>query len=453
LALCALAALVAAHSGCMATWHAADPTVPMPSTLHGDLTCGAGEADCNTCAENVAAQFGGSGWSRGNAEWHFQKFQSSHGVTVDRAYHNDARHHVQGFVRLNGPGVRYAMVHSGGRTRRGILIAPLSLVVQRPDGESWLSELLPLSAEHGHTSGLFTLGRHVGMFTRDNRLALLDVAAGLNAPVVEVELLKAPADFKRLGLSTRSGGVAMVRVAEGGYLLVANEGGDGPSSGHSHFFHVLGDLPTLAGGAEQHPIHVVPLGEYQYPVSPPGPTDYHHSENLTLITECGTGELYTVHVGSSAPSYRRRPKPKLNLVRNPPRTFWRVSRVVISQQSPRLEPLGVYTRPSTLERCYGRAAGSAFVLPDHRIEVSCHQRAHALTGQPLWRFWRHVSELPPPPEVPEVLDALPGGPRPGAGVGPPHEAARSGQEVKAGWEVQAELLSVPSPSDTAEGAR
>jgi hypothetical protein len=377
----------------------------VPSKFHGDVRCRAGEDDCNTCAENVAAQFGGGVWSEGNADWQFQAFQSSHDVTVDQAYHNSPLDHVQGFVRLNGPGVRFAMVHSGGRRYPRHLFAPLSLIVQAPDGQNWLSELLPINAEYGHTSGLFTLGRHIGMFTRDNHLALLDVAAGLNAPIVEYELLNAPSRFRALGLSTRSGGVAMARLAEGGYLLVANEGGDGPSSGHSHFFRVLGDLSTLAGGAAQHPISVLPLGHYQYPVEPPGPSDYHHSENLALITECKTGDLYTVHVGSSLPSYQHGPKSKF--VRNPPRTFWRVSRVVISAEGAQLEPVGVYTRASTVQRCFGRAAGSAFVLPDHRIEIYCHQRKRAVTEWPLWNFWRHLSELPTPQDLPAVLGVGP----------------------------------------------
>jgi hypothetical protein len=405
---CVVSGLGAALSSCsLATWHAAEPSAPAPSALHGDLHCAADEPDCNPCAENVAAQFAGPSWSEGNASWHFQRFQESHGVTVDQAYHRSPLDHVQGFVRLNGAGVRYAMVHSGGRSRRTGLFAPLSLIVQQADGQNWLSELLPLEAERGHTSGLFTLGRHIGMFTRDNHLALLDTSTDLNAPVVEYELLKAPADFKALGLSTRSGGVAMVRLAEGGYLLVANEGGDGPSSGHSHFFRVHGDLSTLAGGAAQHPISVLPIGHYQYPVEPPGPSDYHHSENLALLTECETGELYTVHVGSSVPSRQRRPVPKPEFVRDTPRTFWRVSRVVIATDGAQLEPVGVYTRPSTLERCFGRASGSAFVLPDHRLELSCHQRNHVVTDRPTWNFWQHLSELPLPQRRPEVLGATP----------------------------------------------
>jgi hypothetical protein len=140
LACSLLAALGVALSACsMGTWHAAEPSAPLPSSLHGDLRCAAGQADCNACAENVVEQFSGRGWSEGNSSWSFGEYQSSHGVTVDQSYHRSSFDHVQGFVRLYGPGVRYAMIHSGGSSRRKGRFAPLSLIVQQPDGQNWLS--------------------------------------------------------------------------------------------------------------------------------------------------------------------------------------------------------------------------------------------------------------------------------------------------------------------------
>src|SRR5262249_24193974 len=146
--------------------------------------------------------------------------------TPDEAYDGGVANHVQGFVRLNGPGLRYAMIHSGGRSRHRGRFASLSLIEQRPDGSHWLTELRKIDALRAHTSGLFTLGRYVGLFNRESGLALLDVEQGVNSRLVEYALPFR--DSRGLGLSPRSGGVAMARLAERGYLLVANEGGDGP---------------------------------------------------------------------------------------------------------------------------------------------------------------------------------------------------------------------------------
>ena len=376
-----------------AAWHPAEALPYAPSALHGDLHCSPGEADCNPCAESIPAQFAGHRWQGGDTEWHFFPQQHYRGYQPDEAYDAGLADHVQGFVRLNGPGIRYAMLHSGGRSRRRGRFASLSLIAQQPDGSYWLTDLRKIDALHAHTSGLFTLGRYVGLFNRESRLALLEVEHGLGGDLAEYPLPFS--DSRGLGLSPRSGGVAMARLAEGGYLLVANEGGAGPSSGHSHFFRVLGDLSNLAGGAAQHPLSIQWLGDFEYPAQPAGPTDYHHSENLALLTECGTGDLFTVHVGSSRALHRTQSA----------RTFWRVSRVVFSAQGPVLDPVGAFTRTSTLQRCFGRAAGSAFVQADRRIDVQCHQRSTP-DDDGVWNFWHHLSTAPlipaaaPSPGVP-----------------------------------------------------
>lgn len=395
--LLAAAGIALGIGGCEpAAWHPAQAQPYAASALHGDLHCGPGEADCNPCAENVPAQFAGHRWKGGDTEWHFFPQQRYHGYRPEEAYDGGLANHVQGFVRLNGPGNRFAMLHSGGRSRHRGRFAALSLIAQQPDGSYWLTELRKVDALHAHTSGLFTLGRYVGLFNREARLALLDVEHGLGSDLAEYALPFS--DAHGLGLSPRSGGVAMARLAEGGYLLVANEGGNGPSSGRSHFFRILGDLSSLDGGAAQHPIAIQPLGDFAYPAQPAGPSDYHHSENLALLTECGTGDLYTVHVGSSRAIHRTQSA----------RTFWRVSRVVFSARGPTLDPVGVFTRTSTLQRCFGRAAGSAFVQGDHRIDVMCHQRATP-DDDGVWNFWHHLSTAPLIPAAAPSPGVAPGG--------------------------------------------
>jgi hypothetical protein len=277
------------------------------------------------------------------------------------------------------------MVHSGGRKYSGEHFASLSLIEQRAGGLG-LSDLRGINAAAAHTSGLFTMGRYVGMFSADGVLTLLDVSGGLGADPVDYTL--PIAQPRSHGISSRSGGLAMIRLAEGGYLLLANEGGDGPSSGHSHFYRLQLDLHAVGSSAPSAPPAVQDLGDWQYPHAHGGPGDYHHSENLSLLTECQTGDIYAVYVGSS--------RSVIKALGPLGRTFWRIARVVVSARGVMLEPLGVYTRLSSIERCFGRAAGSAFVQDDHRIDLLCHERSHFRGHPPTFHFWTHLASIPAP---------------------------------------------------------
>jgi hypothetical protein len=365
-----------------ATWRP-EPRVPAePSRVRGDASCGPEALDCNVCATNVQAQLDADRWEGGLSSWSFRTDRVYHGVTADGAYHGSILEHVQGFVRLNtGAEQRYLMVHSGEPARHARGFASLSLI-EGSNGHFTLRDLAPVEAAQKHTSGLFTLGQHVGWFGADGVLTLMDVGADLSATPVAYRL--PIADPRAHGISSRSGGVAMARLADGRYLLLTNEGGDGPSSGHSHFFLVNTDLQTLAPPDAEPVLDVTELGDWQYPHLPGGPSDYHHSENLSLITECTSGDLYVVHVGSSQSS--------IHALGPLGRTFWRVSRVVVFPSGGvALEPVGTYTRLSSIENCFGRAAGSAFVQADHRIELLCHERAHQEDSAPVWYFWDHLA--------------------------------------------------------------
>jgi hypothetical protein len=247
------------------------------------------------------------------------------------------------------------------------------------NGKFALTGLVALDAAAAHTAGLFALGRYAGTFSRDGHLMLVDMTTGIGS-VAEYELA-VPSPRAR-GISTRSGGVAMAKLAGGGYLLLANEGGDGPSSGRSHFFRINADLSALAP-ENTASLPFDDLGTYQYIAQEPRLGDYHHSENLALITECTTGDLYSVHVGSSNAT---------NHEDSLGRTLWRVSQVVFGPAGPRLALVGTYTRASDFWRCFGRGGGSAFVDVNGRVELVCHQRAHDQGAVLAWDFWRHAAD-------------------------------------------------------------
>lgn len=367
-------------AGCeRGTWVPAHDPGEVDGGLRGLASCGDDAADCNPCATNVRHQFDTDSWTRGKAEWHYDP-EGSYGVLLKDAWGDslrDAKDHAQAFVRLNGS-TRFAMVHSG-------TTATVSIVTRAASGRFELDHIRRVDACDGHTSGAFVLGRYVGFFPREGHLAFLDVGKGASGPQVEY-YLSVP-DPRVRGLSPRSGGVAMVKLADGDYLLLANEGGDGSSSGHSSLFRIAFEEPGL-GSANVEPV-VTDLGDFWYRSRGRNIDDFHHSENLSLVTECATGDIYSVHVGSST---------RFGTTLGLGKTFWRVSQVALGQGGPRLAPVGVYTRSSDLERCFGRAAGSAFVHATHRIELLCHERGH-VDPELTWSFWQHLTDGPLEPIV------------------------------------------------------
>jgi hypothetical protein len=202
------------------------------------------------------------------------------------------------------------------------------------------------------------------------------------------------ADPKHHGLTDWSGGVAMAKLPSGNYLLLANEGGS--SAGKSHFF----ELASFAGRAEGAELPAREVGHAEFPIAAQLCAEHHHSENVALITECGTQQLYAVHVGSN--DAVRFGKTEVG----GHRTFWRLSRVVQGERGVTLQPLGAYLRPAHLSYCHGRSAGTAFVDPaTRRLDLLCHERAQGNTHRGPWRFWSELSAADAAPAPRAVTSA------------------------------------------------
>ena len=359
------------------TPEAVDAGVP----VLGDADCPIGASDCNICANDVVAQFESGSWQTRRERWSFDA-PAFYDAEPHQAY-SSVGGHVQGFVRLNGDSEAYAVVHSQERLK----LASLSFV-ERHGGALSLEGLYRLEKAEGHTSGLFAIGRYVGLIDRPGQLLLVDTRAGLPQPPVSMQrvflsntdpkegFVAAP---RAHGLSDWSGGVAIAKLKAGSYLLIANQGGG--SAGNSHFFE-LG--PFLGSSAEVH-LSVREVGESFLPSIPVACADQAHSENVTFVTECKTGHLYAVHVGSNDRVHFGK---ALKAVEPGAfQTFWRVSRVIELDGRIGLEPVGVYLERSHLGYCHGRSAGSVFVDPvTHGINLLCHERAQGDPWHGAWHF-------------------------------------------------------------------
>lgn len=152
----------------------------------------------------------------------------------------------------------------------------------------------------------------------------------------------------------------------------------------------LESLYRFQGAPGVAPVLAREIGESEYTPSGFVCGRHHRSENVSLITECGTGQLYAVHVGSSDSLRAEGFEP------GDFQTFWRLSRVVVVQGHARLQPVGTYLRKAHYGYCHGRSAGSAFVDPETRaIELLCHERAQQTPRRGPWRFWSATARPAP----------------------------------------------------------
>lgn len=376
-------------------WVLQSPDAVAPRVaFRGDDTCERGAADCNVCAPDVVGQFAG-GWQGQQRKWRFD--EPVQGNLAPRRAYAPLAGHVQGFVRLNVAPEAYAMLHS----HNGRPMASISFIGER-NGALALESLYRLGAPDGHTSGAFVIGQYVGFLDADRQLALVDGHAPSAHSRLVVKHLKLSNpdetegnfmdDPQHHGLTDWSGGLAMAKLQGGTYLLLANEGGG--SAGKSHFFELA---PFEEATNTELPARE--WGHAEYPPATQLCAEHHHSENVALITECGSGDIYAVHVGSN--DAIRFGKTEVG----GHRTFWRLSRVVQDRNELTLEPVGVYLRQAHLSYCHGRSAGTAFVDPTtRRIDLLCHERAQGNTRRGPWHFW---SESSVPGELPARLTNAP----------------------------------------------
>ena len=84
-----------------------------------------------------------------------------------------------------------------------------------------------------------------------------------------------------------------------------------------------------------------------------------YSENMSLITECGTGDIYSIH--STGDSIAITGK-----------GYWRLSKLVSNDKALGLTAINAFTIGQDLKRCSMRATGTVNVNQQNRLEFVCH---------------------------------------------------------------------------------
>jgi hypothetical protein len=323
-----------------------DPRTTSTVWVTGSDRCDPMTEECNPCAWDVKAQLddawdrGGMPWSK--AEWNFnwERNYAPSGREPDNVFGNSLSKHVQGFVRTYDDSLRFAGSHSSPSDNGGVYF-----IRRNPDGVKHLAYLH--SVRHAHPSGLATIGKYIAFSDRVGWVRLLDTTRAWQNHLIE---------FPTHGASARTGGgLGLAKLRDGKHLLVVGPRGKPHNDTEAQFY-------LVSGGLEHARSTYLSTWAYEQPSSWRG--DYEHMENLSVITECGTGDLYVITTaGPGADEFSAEDG------------FYLLSKVV---QNPRgqlaLRPLRAYHQDQQQSRCDQASAATAWVDRDHTIDLMCHER-------------------------------------------------------------------------------
>jgi hypothetical protein len=370
----------------LAHWKRLQPTrtlidlevmIPVPTplvALRGDTTCKYGDPDCNRCAaQSVTRQFErafAGGWSSGSWTFRGNDRYPPDGMKPEAAFNPYeaalVQNHIQGLVQTSSSRFPYAGSHSHKST--GSIF-----IVERKGNDLVLHSLYRSS--HHHPSGVAVLGD--GLFVAEGgMLRRFSISAAGTQQSRRFEI--PTTDPRKKGLEGAGGGLGLAKLYDGTTLLVVSAPGGGFRPGtlkaarddnqrprYTRFYRLV---PDAFGGKPE----VVFLGEWPHEgeaARPSSPRAY--SENLSVITECNTGTIYTIHTTGD---YKLRGN-----------GYWRLSRVELGPRGPRLVHVATRSQAQHNERCHHRSSATARVGPTGRLELLCSERA-VIKWHPTGRF-------------------------------------------------------------------
>lgn len=362
------------------------------TTLRGDTTCAYGDADCNKCATDVPTQFR-LAFETGHRPW-IGWDSRSWSFRGDQRYPPDdlkpelvfspygeggqagiVSKHIQTFVRTNSSRIPYAGSHSHKNTG--------SIFFVERDGTANTLHSIYKSA-HDHPSGVAVLGDAVFVAEGDDLRRFRVSAAGkgrnndrFTVPKSDVNRSIDPGDDGR-GLQGGGGGVGLVKLADGSTLLMVTAPGGGFRDGitkaaredneRPRFTRVYRVLPNALAENPQ----IVLLGEWRHQgVTGRPDSSRAYSENLSAITECGSGRIYTIHTTGD---YALKGD-----------GYWRLSRLDGPPDTPRFTHIQTARQSQNNESCHHRSSATVSVNQKGELEFLCSERA-VIKWHPTGRF-------------------------------------------------------------------
>lgn len=368
---------------------------PAAPPVKGDPSCRRGDPDCNPCTSNVQAQFrkikeGRARWT--SKPWRFEwgKHYAPNRIRPYEAFDEDSpeadtlglsHSHPQAFVRTNAGPSWYAGTHSApGSDRPGTVF----IIEQAADGKKSLAALH--RTRTGHPNGLHVLGKYLLFAERPDRarpdqLRVIDLGRRSRVNDITHEVPEATGEAK--SWKQFGGGLGTAKLSDGSYLLISSLPGDRKASRRFHqFYNMKGNL-GVTSGLTMRLLHV-----QQFRPTAKVPSKYQYSEHLSLVTECGTGDIYAFHSSGDGEAID-------GLIG---RGYWRMSKLVSRDGKPELDPIDVHEIQQNTDDCHMRSAASVGVGPNGKLELLCHQYrkdpdpsvanpfSFNTSGNDAWRF-------------------------------------------------------------------
>ena len=359
-----------------------DIAVAVPTiVLRGDTTCKFGDADCNRCAIDVPKQFqiafgkGHKPWFHGGS-WNFS---GDRRYPPDDAKPEDAFNpfsagitskHIQGLVRTNDSKYPYAGSHSHKD------VGAIFFIGVDKSGHHSLSNLH--NSNVAHPSGVHVLGD--GLYVAEgDYLRSFGVFSSIDNKSTRYYIPKN--DPRQKGLQGAGGGLGLAKLRDGGYLLVVSAPGDGfrvanreenLEARYTRFYRIVGNDAGHPEKMKDGKDNITFIGEWKHEGLTKYPdTPMAYSENLSLVTECGTGHLYTIHTtGDYAFNGDG---------------YWRLSRVESGPDGPRLKHISIMKQSQDNGDCHHRSSATAHVDKNGQLGFLCTERS-VTKRNPTGRF-------------------------------------------------------------------
>jgi hypothetical protein len=349
-----------------------DIAVAVPAiVLRGDTTCKYGDVDCNRCAVDVPKQFktgfekgfNGGSWSfSGDRKYPPDSYQPEDAFNpFDKGL---AGKHIQGLVRTNDSTYPYAGSHSHKD------VGSIFFVGVDKKGNHSLSHLHRSNVDH--PSGVAVLGD--GLYVAEGDY-LRSFGVFSSSDNQNIRYLIPKNDKRQKGLQGAGGGLGLAKLEDGSYLLVVTARGDGfrlwtidgvkdnVEPRYTRFYRIVGSHAGRPEKMKDGKLNVMFIGEWQHEGHTKYPkTPMAYSENLSVVTECGTGHLYTIHTtgqwGNNGDGY------------------WRLSRVETGAEggNPRLKHIAIAKQSQDSGDCHHRSSATVHVNKSGQLEFLCSER-------------------------------------------------------------------------------
>jgi hypothetical protein len=375
-------------------------------TCHGDIvcapnnscvspvvattSCAATSRDCNVCANDVPRQFRAifkeGRRTKTSYSWKFNYGDSfvPSGMKPNQPF-DDAdvvqRTHFQSFVHTNDVNYPYAGTHSDDKD--GVMF----IVRQSPD-QKRLDSLHRTRTVH--PAGMQALGQFL-VYGDGPDLRVHDMTSSRTA---QSRTLALPAP----GLGEAGDGLGAVKLSSGDTLLVV-----GPENNNRNtawrFYFAAGSIATtnqvrfIAEATSANWGNFIDMSRVPPPFDiqvDPDETNPLSSENLSVIPECGSGNIYIINsIGDDDI--------------NPSDGLWRLSRLQFVNDRMLVTPVDYAFVGQDLGTCHMRSSATVWTEPSGKMRFYCHQRmvrqgifegseSVAFTG-----FSESTTSPPPPP--------------------------------------------------------